>query len=74
MKFNKMQNKKKQTLLVLAQDRSHTMFKINNNNHAAVYVDDNPANIYLFKVNNRNARKRCETSSKLTIKTPERCQ
>ena len=30
------------------------------------------ANIYLFKVNNRNTRKRCEISSKLTIKTPER--
>ena len=24
-----------------------------------------PANIYLFKVNNRNARKRCELCSKL---------
>ena len=33
-----------------------------------------PANIYLFKVNNRNARKRCEIFSKLTIKTPERRQ
>ena len=31
-----------------------------------------PANIYLFKVNNRNTRNRCEISSKLTIKTPER--
>ena len=31
-----------------------------------------PANIYLLKVNNRNTRKRCETCSKLTIKTPER--
>ena len=40
MKFNKMQNKKKQTLLVLAQDRSHTMFRINSNNHTAVYVDE----------------------------------
>ena len=29
------------------------------------------ANIYLFKVNNRHFRKRCETCSKLTIKTPE---
>ena len=29
-----------------------------------------PANIYLFKVNNRNNRKRCEICSKLTIKTP----
>ena len=33
-----------------------------------------PANIYLFKVNNRNARKRCKIFSKLTIKTPERHQ
>ena len=31
-----------------------------------------PADIYLLKVNNRNTRTRCETSSKLTIKTPER--
>ena len=34
----------------------------------------NPANIYLFKVNNRNTRTRCEICSKLTIKTPERHQ
>ena len=33
-----------------------------------------PANIYLFNVNNRNTRKRCEICSKLTIKTPERRQ
>ena len=33
-----------------------------------------PANIYLFKVNNRNTRKRSEISSKLTIKTTERRQ
>ena len=32
------------------------------------------ASIYSFKVNNRNTRKRCEISSKLTIKTPEPCQ
>ena len=31
-----------------------------------------PAINYLFKVNNRNARKSCEICSKLTIKTPER--
>ena len=30
-----------------------------------------PANIYLFKVDNRNTRKRCEICSKLTIKIPE---
>ena len=29
-----------------------------------------PANIHLFKDNNRNTRKRCECS-KLTVKTPE---
>ena len=29
------------------------------------------ANIYFFKFNNRNTRKRCEVCSKLTIKTPE---
>ena len=31
-----------------------------------------PADIYLFKVNNRNTRTRCEICSKLTIKTTER--
>ena len=31
-----------------------------------------PANIYLFKVNNRNSRKRREICSKLSITTPER--
>ena len=34
----------------------------------------NPANIYLFRFNNRNTRKGSEISSKLTIKTPERRQ
>ena len=32
----------------------------------------NAAHIYLFKVNNRNTRRRYEICSKLTIKTPER--
>ena len=32
----------------------------------------NPANIYLFKFNNGNTRKRCEICSKITIKTQER--
>ena len=30
------------------------------------------ANIYLFKVNNKNTRKKCEMCLKLRIKTPER--
>ena len=33
-----------------------------------------PVNTFLFKVNNRNTRKRCEICSKLTINTPERGQ
>ena len=33
-----------------------------------------PDNIYLFKVNNRSTRKRCEICSKLTIEIPERRQ
>ena len=33
-----------------------------------------PANIYIFKLNNRKSTKRREINSKLTIKTPERCQ
>ena len=35
-------------------------------------VINNPANIYFFKVNNRNTRKRCEIFSSLTIQTLER--
>ena len=31
-----------------------------------------PVNNFLFKINNRNTRKRCEICSKLKIKTPER--
>ena len=33
-----------------------------------------PADNYLFKVNNRNTRTRCEICSKLTIKTAEQRQ
>ena len=36
-------------------------------------TDTSPVGIYMFKVNNRNTRTRCEICSKL-IKTPERCQ
>ena len=35
---------------------------------------EDPAGIYLLKVNNRNTRTRCEICSKLTIKKPERRQ
>ena len=33
-----------------------------------------PTNIYLFKANNRNTRKRCEICSKLTMEISERRQ
>ena len=33
---------------------------------------DSPADIYLFKVNNNKARKRCKICSKSTIQTAER--
>ena len=45
------------------------IFKNDNKN-----LMDNPANIYLLKVNNRNTRKRYEICLKLTIKAPERRQ
>ena len=35
------------------------------------YISRFPANIYLFKVNDRNTRKRCKTFSKLITKTAE---
>ena len=36
-----------------------------------VCISTYPASNDIFKVNNRNTRKRCEMCSKLTIKTPE---
>ena len=36
------------------------------------FSNHNPANIYLFKVNNWNTRKKCKTCWKLAIKRPER--
>ena len=42
--------------------------------NVASKLDAFPAGNYMFKVNNRNTRTRCEICSKLTIKTPERRQ
>ena len=55
--------------------RSFSILSSSNNKHLLEIKGNlkaNPANIYLFKVNNRNTRKRCEICSKLTIKTPVR--
>ena len=38
------------------------------------FAAHSPAGNHMFKVNNRNTRKRCEICSKLTIKTPEQRQ
>ena len=35
-------------------------------------IDCYPAGNYIFKVNNRNTKTKCEICSKLTIKIPER--
>ena len=43
------------------------------NNESFVIILTQPSQpSYMFKVNNRNTRTRCERWSKLTIKTPER--
>ena len=42
--------------------------------NVASKLDAFQAGNYMFKVNNRNNRTRCEICSKLTIKTPERRQ
>ena len=34
-------------------------------------LSPNPSGTYMFKVNHRNTRARCEICSKLTINTPE---
>ena len=54
-------NKKKKTVKKLLHFKKAMSSRMN-------YV---LANIHLFKGNNRNARKRCEMCSKLTIKTSE---
>ena len=42
--------------------------------HESNFYQQNPANIYLFKVNDRKTEKMCEICSKSTIKTPDRRQ
>ena len=41
---------------------------------SSLHMSKYPANIYMFQVNNRSTRKKCEICSKLTIKAPERRQ
>ena len=57
-----------------------TILTTSNKFHSAMRLetkfghDPCPANICLFKVNNRNTKKMSGVCSKLTIKTTERCQ
>ena len=51
-------------------DFVHATKASNNIEIKFIYIEV-PTNIYLFKVNNRNTRKRCKICLKLTIKTPE---
>ena len=56
----------------------HTFYKSGMLHGSKVYtllksmVKATPASNYMFKVNNRNTRTRCEICSELTVKTPER--
>ena len=52
--------------------RSQAHFQVFSCRSLEIFQSSYPANIYLFKVNNRNTRKRYEISSKLIIKAPER--
>ena len=62
----------------LLLERQGEMHKILPTNHLKLTIifkkisGSFPAGNYMFKVNNRNTRTRCEICSKLTIKTPER--
>ena len=60
-------SKKEESYQNYTKDRK----KVRNKNHWRTKKEIDPANIYLFKVNNRNTRKKCEICHKLTIKTPE---
>ena len=54
--------------------KENSKTKIKKMVHMLLLQSNSPANIYMFKVNNRNTTKRCEICPKLTIKTPEQRQ
>ena len=56
------------TVVVRASDND------SNHKQALKYLGQFPADIFLFKVNNRNTRTMHEFYSKFTMKTPERRQ
>ena len=63
-------------LLFFSTQCSHSLPPYNTRRFSGVFrwykIRTFPANIYLFKVNNRNTSTRCEIYSNLIIKTPGR--
>ena len=47
------------------------METISQSMHLKISINIHSRNIYLFEVNNRNTKKRCEICSKLTMKSPK---
>ena len=65
-------SKKEKVFLLVGLYLEHLGMK--NYQVLTLFVTVFPASIYLFRVNNRNNRRRCKICSKLTIKTLERRQ
>ena len=61
-------------LLILVKTSEQNCTLINNKLLLLYHQSNFQTNIYYFKVNKRNSRKRCEICSKLTIKTLEQGQ
>ena len=60
-------------LLKLTRSFPGTLGSLNLTHSFETFFDGTlAANIYLFKVKNRNPRKSCEMCSNLTVKTPKR--
>ena len=56
---------------ILQNSPEHLFCRTSVNKYIGSVTSSNPENIHLFKVNNKNRRKRCEICSKLAIKTSE---
>ena len=67
---NENKNSNKQTKACIMKVAITKMMKEDDNKLAKWLCKIYPANIYLFNEKNRNARKRSEICSELTIKTP----
>ena len=57
--------------LLVNKNWESSYFQVNNY-WGVLFPEEYPAGNYMFKINNRNTRTRCEICLNLTIKTPER--